>query len=91
MFGMFYNCTSLSQLIIKFNTTIVNHMTKMFGYCPSLKSLDISTFKIDKCNEFNAIFEQDVGLQLYITENTYKKLKYYIPEYVTYQFVTPAK
>ena len=64
----FTNCTSLISIKWNFNTTRVNHMSYMFANCTSLKSLNISTFRTDKCNLFTGIFENDVGLDLYITK-----------------------
>lgn len=67
---LFFNCSSLTSLNLNFNTTRVNHIYYMFGFCTSLKSLNISSFSTNKCNEFGTMFENDNDLSIYITEKT---------------------
>ena len=78
----FRNCMSLTSIKFNFNTTRANHMTYMFANCTSLKFLNNSTFRNDKCNEFKEIFENDIGLDLYITEKTCSNLRKILPTYI---------
>ena len=57
MYGMFYNCSSLTSLdVTHFNTANVTDMSYMFYYCSSLTSLDVTHFNTAKvtnmCNMF---------------------------------------
>ncbi len=87
MNNMFYNCSSLKTLIINFDTSRVNAMYSMFGLCTSLTSLNISSFRTIRCNGFTGIFENDYGLDLYITEGTCKNLVKEIPKYVNIHYI----
>ena len=71
---LFCNCSSLTSLNLNFNTTRVYHLFYMLGFRTSLKSLNISSFRTNKCNEFRGMFEKDTDLNLYITEKTYSNL-----------------
>ena len=80
--NFFTNCTPLTSVKLNFNTTRVNRMSYMFANCTSLKSLNFSTFRTDKCNSFSGIFENDFGLDLYLTKKTCNNLRKELPSYV---------
>jgi len=54
----FYNLTNLSSItgISNLKTDNVTNMSNMFGYCSSLKSLDLSGFKTDKVTNMTGMF-----------------------------------
>ena len=78
--GIFNGCSSLTDLKIKFNTNNADTMEKMFANCISLKSLDITTFDTQNCNNFEDIFLNDENLELYYKSNLCPNL--IIPDYV---------
>ena len=82
MSRMFYNCRSLVNLDIKFNTLYTNDMSYMFAGCLNLKSLDLSTFNTKSTQKFDNMFEEDEGLDLYINKNNCENLLKSIPQYV---------
>jgi surface protein len=57
-------------------------MEKMFGDCTGLTSLDISTFNTSKCINFNEMFINDDGLDLYYNKTICDNLVDQIPNYV---------
>ena len=82
MGNMFRSCKDLKFLKFNFNTENVENMEYMFAYCPNLISVDILNFNIEKCNNFEKMFEEDIGLQLYINSYKCEKLIETIPYYV---------
>ena len=57
MYGMFYNCSSLTSLdVTHFNTANVTDMRFMFYYCSSLTSLDVTHFNTAKVTNMRYMF-----------------------------------
>ena len=57
MEGMFWNCTSLTNLdLINFNTSNVTTMRYMFAGCSSLTNLDVSNFNTSNVTNIQSIF-----------------------------------
>ena len=57
MYGMFYNCSSLTSLdVTHFNTANVTDMRYMFYYCSSLTSLDVTHFNTAKVTNMRYMF-----------------------------------
>lgn len=57
MEGMFWNCTSLTNLdLINFNTSNVSTMRYMFAGCSSLTNLDVSNFNTSNVTNIQSIF-----------------------------------
>ena len=57
MFGMFFNCPSLTSLdVSKFNTKNVTNMQSMFNNCSSLTSLDVSNFNTENVTNMQRMF-----------------------------------
>ena len=80
MSNMFKDCKSLNFLKLDFNTEKVKTMKNMFSSCINLSSLNISTFNTINCNDFSNMFENDIGLQLFISYNKCKNLYEIIPD-----------
>lgn len=55
--GMFENCSSLTSLIIPFNTSHVIDFGRMFRKCSALTTLDISTFDTTAAKDMGCMFE----------------------------------
>ena len=63
MYGMFYNCTSLTSLdLSSFNTSNVTDMYGMFNNCSSLTTLDLSTFDTRNVTSMQAMFDKCYSL-----------------------------
>ena len=57
MYGMFYNCSSLTSLdVTHFNTANVTDMRFMFYYCSSLTSLDVTHFNTANVTDMRFMF-----------------------------------
>ena len=57
MYGMFYNCSSLTSLdVTHFNTANVTDMRYMFYYCSSLTSIDVTHFNTAKVTNMRYMF-----------------------------------
>ena len=82
MSNMFNNCSNLAYLKINFDTKNVQKMEYMFASCIKLTSLNISTFNTSKCKNFNFMFENDEGLDLYVDNKTCENLIEYLPTYI---------
>ena len=57
-------------------------MQNMFVNCTKLTSLNISTFNTSKCTNFNGMFDNDQGLDLYYNKTMCSNLEIQIPDYV---------
>ena len=55
--GMFEECSSLTSLVIPFNTSHVTDFGMMFRKCSSLTTLDISTFDTTAAKNMSSIFD----------------------------------
>ena len=80
---MFYNCSSLETLLIKFNTVNIIFMEYMFASCISLNSLNIETFSTKNARDLTNIFDKDKGLILYMDFKACTNLIDILPKYVT--------
>ena len=68
MYFMFYNCSSLKEINLKyFETSNVTDMRCMFSNCSSLKYLDLSSFDISKSKDCN--YMMDTGTSTTIKAN----------------------
>ena len=57
MEGMFYRCTSLTELdLSSFNTSNVVNMNVMFRYCSALETLDIRNFDMTNVTDTSSMF-----------------------------------
>ena len=57
MYGMFYNCSSLTSLdVTHFNTAKVTNMRYMFYNCKALTSLDVTKFNTAKVTNMSYMF-----------------------------------
>ena len=66
MFSMFYACFDLKQLKLNaksIDTSKVNRMSYMFGYCISLESLDLSCFDTNNVTDMFQMFWQCSSLE----------------------------
>ena len=81
MGNMFKNCKSLSNLKLDFKTKNVENMANMFSSCTNLTSLDISTFDMYNTKNFSNMFENDIGLEIYIDINRCEDLIDTLPDY----------
>lgn len=56
--GWFNSCSSLKTVegLANLNTEAVTDMNRMFSYCPSLKSLDLSTFNTANVTDMSGMF-----------------------------------
>ena len=79
---IFNNCSSLTTLIVSFNTVITSKMRNMFSSCKKLTSLDITTFNTQNVRDFTEIFLNDDGLTLYVNFYICSNLKEYLPDYI---------
>ena len=63
MFGMFYNCSTLTSLdVSKFNTAKVTNMTGMFYGCSGVKVLNISNFSTSNVTIMRNMFYKCSGV-----------------------------
>jgi len=62
--GMFYGCTSLTEVKNIENWTLenVNNMGGMFNKCSNLISLDVSKWNVSKVKNLNSVFNECVNL-----------------------------
>ena len=75
MYFMFYNCSSLKEINLKyFETSNVTDMRCMFSNCSSLKYLDLSSFDISKSKDCN--YMMDTGTSTTIKANPDLKAKF---------------
>ena len=75
MFFMFYRCSSLKEINLKyFNTSNVTDMRCMFMGCSSLKYLDLSSFDISKSKDCN--YMMDTNTSTTIKANSDLKAKF---------------
>ena len=72
-----------------FITKKVNNFSYMFYYCSSLKSLDLTSFSNEHCDQCSGIFEGCYNMTLYINPNNCENFVNNIPEYVNPVFVYP--
>ena len=80
MGNMFYHCYNLYNLQQNFNTKNVENMSNMFGHCNSLKSLTITNFNLEKCNNVEGIFDGIDYMSLTFDSIKCKKLIEEIPD-----------
>ena len=59
-------------------------MGYMFSSCTELKTLNISSFNTQACLNFDYMFENCEGMELYINGNICPNLIEHIPQYVNY-------
>ena len=83
MGNMFKNCKYLQFLNLNFNTENVENMENMFSSCISLTSLKISMFDIYDSTDVTNMFENDIGLQIFIDSIRCEDLINKLPSYVT--------
>ena len=55
--GMFEDCSSLTSLIIPFDTSHVTNFGKMFKSCKALNTLDITTFDTSAAKNMSSMFD----------------------------------
>ena len=84
MSSMFSDCGSLTDLKLGFNTEKVRNMGNMFASCIELKELNIGTFNTRFCNNFENMFDNCNGLDLYLNIKNCENLIDEIPDFVTY-------
>ena len=82
MSNMFNGCSSLEDLKIKFDTSKVTEMQKMFANWTLLTSLDITSFNASLCKNFDKMFENDTDLDLYYDSSIFPNMNNIIPDYV---------
>ena len=65
MSGMFYNCSSLTDLYLAiFNTSNVKDISNMFFNCNSLRTLNISSFDLSNVTNKDSVFQGCRALRL---------------------------
>ena len=62
MYFMFYNCSSLKEINLKyFETSNVTNMRAMFSNCSSLKYLDLTSFDISKSKDCDYMMDTNTS------------------------------
>ena len=76
MFGIFYNCISLTSLDLShFDTSHVSQMQNLFYNCYSLTSLDLSNFNTSQVNSMENMFFNCTSLSSIIFYNIFNTEK----------------